>query len=540
MVNMVLKILAVTAILSGCGKPELRGGVDTATLCSTNDPESEACKKIIEESKKDEESVESGESDGLIKTSLDNCIDPDLSQLTFGVVITLCDGTVGEGTLNECDAAGKTDCIVSDVWRSYDPTKISKSQIVAGQTVAGVLGEAPLAPAACAENGSIDCIANAEFKAADMSVFQDSDIRSGITVAGISGTLADCSAGGSTGCVTTATHKSVVISGLAAKVKNTVVVAGETGTYPSSGNLLAGADSTNDLSNNAGSRDAQLKLVTNFEFFMPDGTRVVGQGDADLATASNVASGVTIFGTLGTLAGGPSCSSDGETSCVTTSRYKAMDTDASVISTWDIRKGKTAGGIAGEITFYKNMADTSLFNRTTGTGALAGLDIFDTIDDYNNNSTFPTQNPGGWDQATGANWLRDSASDNGDGGGTVGDGICNGTEDCVQQDRITGLVWAQADATTRTWETAITYCDGLNYGTYTNWRLPTQKELMQAYTDGVWSQKDATKLNLAASYFWSSTTQSLGTTTAWATYLYNGITYNYSKTSNWSVLCVAP
>ena len=474
MVNMVLKILAVTAILSSCGKAdikaELRGGVDTATLCSTNDPESEACKKIIEES------------DGLIKTSLDNCIDPDLSQLTFGVVITLCDGTVGEGVL-----------------------------------------------AACAENGSIDCIANAEFKAADMSVFQDSDIRSGITVAGISGTLADCSAGGSTGCVTTATHKSVVISGLAAKVKNTVVVAGETGTYPSSGNLLAGADSTNDLSNNAGSRDAQLKLVTNFEFFMPDGTRVVGQGDADLATASNVASGVTIFGTLGTLAGGPSCSSDGETSCVTTSRYKAMDTDASVISTWDIRKGKTAGGLAGEITFYKNMANTSLFNRTTGTGALAGLDIFDTIDDYNNNSTFPTQNPGGWDQATGANWLRDSASDNGDGGGTVGDGICNGTEDCVQQDRITGLVWAKADATTRTWETAITYCDGLNYGTYTNWRLPTQKELMQAYTDGVWSQKDATKLNLAASYFWSSTTRSNTTTNAWNTVLNNGITASIAR-----------
>lgn len=100
------------------------------------------------------------------------------------------------------------------------------------------------------------------------------------------------------------------------------------------------------------------------------------------------------------------------------------------------------------------------------------------------------------EQVSLANWQRDATSDTGTGGGTASDGICNGTEDCVYKDRTSGSFWARSDGTSRTMETTITYCENLSYGGYTDWRLPTQKELMQAYIDGIWGMKDATKLNL--------------------------------------------
>jgi hypothetical protein len=130
----------------------------------------------------------------------------------------------------------------------------------------------------------------------------------------------------------------------------------------------------------------------------------------------------------------------------------------------------------------------------------------------------------------------------GGGGGTAGDGTCNGSEDCVCKDRISGLFWAKAAATTGTWENAITYCDGLNGSTFggysTGWHLPTQKEIQQSYVNGIWSQKDAAKLNLQTSYYWSSSTVSTVTSAAWIMYLYNGFVTNTTKTGTYSVLCV--
>lgn len=62
------------------------------------------------------------------------------------------------------------------------------------------------------------------------------------------GTLGDCATNNAADCVTTGSYKSPDWTNLsAANIKNGASVAGLTGTYPSSGNLLAGADSTDDL-----------------------------------------------------------------------------------------------------------------------------------------------------------------------------------------------------------------------------------------------------------------------------------------------------
>jgi len=61
-----------------------------------------------------------------------------------------------------------------------------------------------------------------------------------------------------------------------------------------------------------------------------------------------------------------------------------------------------------------------------------------------------------------------------------------GTNDAVNcvTDNLTGLVWARnAYMTVKLgWTSAIAYCEGLNYGGYTDWRLPNIRE-MQSLID---------------------------------------------------------
>jgi hypothetical protein len=66
-----------------------------------------------------------------------------------------------------------------------------------------------------------------------------------------------------------------------------------------------------------------VKSAIDFEWFDAEGARYTYQGDADLATASNVKDGVTIFGQTGTLAA-------------------AVDPSA-----WDVRKGTVVGATTG-------------------------------------------------------------------------------------------------------------------------------------------------------------------------------------------------
>lgn len=44
-------------------------------------------------------------------------------------------------------------------------------------------------------------------------------------------------------------------------------------------------------------------------------------------------------------------------------------------------------------------------------------------------------------------------------------------------DHITGLMWQRSDGGEMTFEQALTYCDSLTLGGYTDWRIPTGREL---------------------------------------------------------------
>ena len=121
-----------------------------------------------------------------------------------------------------------------------------------------------------------------------------------------------------------------------------------------------------------------------------------------------------------------------------------------------------------------------------------------------------------------------------------------------KKDPRSGLVWSQAllnsagtvtfttgAPSTWTWDasgtsniavgnkTASQLCSDRGNG----WRLPTQKELMQAYIDGSYFN-----LSQTSTQFWSATENS--STVAWGVFLNNGYTVTNGKTVNLYVRCV--
>ena len=108
-------------------------------------------------------------------------------------------------------------------------------------------------------------------------------------------------------------------------------------------------------------------------------------------------------------------------------------------------------------------------------------------------------------------------------------------------DSDTTLMWQKEDDDTRrTWEQAITYCEGLSLGTYSDWRLPNIKELRTIV--------DTTTYNPAinTTYFpntdfdyWSSTTIEVNSSFAWHVFFLSGdVDWIDDKSANRYVRCV--
>lgn len=183
----------------------------------------------------------------------------------------------------------------------------------------------------------------------------------------------------------------------------------------------------------------------------------------------------------------------------------------------DVRNGKT---------FYGN-------DRTQKTGSMPAAGPCPTQAWHDNNSSGVTQQTQCVDNI---NWTTPSPAVTGD----------------DKLDPRTGIVWSHllrnnggtvefnpAASTTWSWDasnannvavgnkTAIQLCSDRGNG----WRLPTQRELMQAYIDGAYF-----KLTSPATTHWSSTEYL--STQAWYVVFTNGYTNGSSKTDAYYVRCV--
>jgi hypothetical protein len=117
----------------------------------------------------------------------------------------------------------------------------------------------------------------------------------------------------------------------------------------------------------------------------------------------------------------------------------------------------------------------------------------------------------------------------------------NGNETVT--DIKTGLVWQKGDdGTTRNWEPALGYCEGLSLGGKTDWRLPNVKELSSIvdYTKGTFTIDDAfsTFPNQSNLDYWSSTTYLGSSGSRWAVGFYVSTWLGGPNTNGWYVRCV--
>jgi len=91
------------------------------------------------------------------------------------------------------------------------------------------------------------------------------------------------------------------------------------------------------------------------------------------------------------------------------------------------------------------------------------------------------------------------------------------------------------------WASAISYCENLTYGTYSNWHLPNFNELYKIADRSKYNPTiNSAFVNVVARRYWSSTTYASDTSYAWSVYFNDGNDYNYDKTYTDYVRCVRP
>ena len=363
-----------------------------------------------------------------------------------------------------------------------------------------------------------------------------------------------CSVSGQSDCLAQGTFMAVSQEELLpAVIKTGVTVGGVTGTYPSSGNPLAGADATADL--DYASFNAKIKSASTFQWFKSDGTRYTNTGDSDI-TSSNIASGVGIFDTSGSLVVPNACMNDGEQNCTVAGDFKAANIVS--INAWDIRYGLSLAGITGNlktncrnsalVSHYNYDGDLSTLPNTAQVFATTNVDVWDSVNDYGG---WPSSKVSEWSDGTfcdSSTWSDVTTLDKGSTFVSCGTG---GT--CIYQDKISKLRVSgplkSGDYSTvdnsvpasLTWSDAMRACQSSTIGNYDpgTWRLPTQKELQALYTHGIVSIASSsfiTKANMD-SQFWSSS-HGFPNTTATAVVLSYGGTGAQSMTSLKNVVCV--
>lgn len=275
------------------------------------------------------------------------------------------------------------------------------------------------------------------------------------------------------------------------------------------------------------------------------------------------------------------CSQDGQIACITTESFKAADMRSvsqtnvkagvkiagiqgtlATPDSWDLRAGVSINGVSGRLKVNcRNRVNPGVFNhdglissigQQARTADSTSYDIWDSIDDVNG---LPPSLVVGWSSATDCSGV--NSANNPEGiwrDVTTTDGItassCGATPaNCAVEDKVTGLWWTSLQLSPQplqAWDSAWNRCVSLNNANYngksSGWRLPTQKELMQAYTHAF--SDAAVKIypemasQLSSTRFWSGSSWGADSAAAWDVDLTNGSTSATYKGELYHVICV--
>lgn len=92
-------------------------------------------------------------------------------------------------------------------------------------------------------------------------------------------------------------------------------------------------------------------------------------------------------------------------------------------------------------------------------------------------------------------------------------------------DNLSGLLWQQEDdSVVRSWEAAISYCEGLSLAGQTDWRLPNVKELASLTDESRFNPVIDLEVfpGAKASQYWSSTAEDHSAECAWQVHFDGG------------------
>jgi hypothetical protein len=501
---------------------------------------------------------------------------------------------------SNCAADGATGCIAVAAYKAADMTQVTAANIKSGVTIANVVGAYPSVtyPLPNAST-TADLSSLAGSTAAGSYEWWASNGTRYTGTISDAGTVTPTTA---SQIFNASVYRQFTLAGDAnlttANIKKNVALFGVTGDYPSSTNPLAGADSTADL--DLATFDAKIKSATNFEWFSSDGSRHQNTGDADI-TAANIANGVTIFGAAGLLQGsGPidpwnvrsgitiggvtgklpvNCRNQGSSAIFTmatpkavtninTTNYQLTVPSHGFTSNQTVRVNYSTAptGLSFETTYYVIFVDanTIKLSGAAGPGAAvvvtdAGADVtihasgtgslntIASIDDYYTNKDYSDMFPYSdlWASANTCAGVEATPGDNNVWKDVTTDGNTNASTcsdtpaNCTYQDKVSGLWWSKSPGQ-KDWANALLYCSNLTHNNRNGWRVPTQKELMNAYEHGIITASNDNWLTTAQLqyYFWSSSTLSYSVSDAWYVSPDNGDTGNNPKHVLFNVTCV--
>ena len=110
----------------------------------------------------------------------------------------------------------------------------------------------------------------------------------------------------------------------------------------------------------------------------------------------------------------------------------------------------------------------------------------------------------------------------------------------VVSDNATRLMWqddSEAQTVKKNWQEAVDYCEDLTLGGFTDWKLPTIKQLVSITDKSRGNPSiDLIFQNTFSHYYWSSTTSS--DTSSWRVSFYTGSASRSAKTNTYNVRCV--